>query len=250
MVATEVASLTAGIPGANVISVFSSGIQGSFLVPRTVPSTAVLIAEPPIVRVSRQGGSSSSSQHYTCPRPVLNIGQKIEDATTKLSPLLERVSKITDPISNIQSKISDLKSNLFRKLGLSCLIPTLLRPFMPILSYTKCKLGLNDDGFMKTPPCNTSLCVNPIIEERMITRDLGVPNLDEMIEGEVATLDDCFDDMEKVEYGARVYAKLVDDVSCDDPRYVSICQKQIDQNRIVIENKCQSIKYVNTYLYL
>ena len=240
--ASEVSSLTAGIPGAKVLSVFSSSIPGSFAVPRTVPATAVIITEPPIVRLSRQGGNSAPSHHDTCPRPVFDVGKKIEDSTNKLSPVFDIISKITDPISKLQSKLSEFKSSLFRKLGLSCLIPTLLRPFMPILSYTRCKLGLNDDGFMETPPCNSSLCINPTIEERMITRDLGIPNFEEDVEGEVTTLDACFDNMEKVDYGARVYAKLVDDVSCDDSRYAQICQTQIDQNRIIIEDQCQSIK--------
>ena len=237
-------SLTAGIPGSNVISVFSSNVAGSFVAPRTVPATAVIITEPPIIRISRQHQSPSYHPNNACPRPVFDVGQKIEDTTNKLSPVLDKLSKFTEPISRIQSKISDIKAMIFRKLGLSCLIPSLLRPFYPILSYTRCKLGLNDDEFMETPPCNASLCTNPTIEEQMITRDLRLPNLENMIDGEVATLDDCFDDMEKVEYGARIYAKLVDDESCEDPRFASICQTQIDQNRILMDNECQSLEYV------
>ena len=129
---------------------------------------------------------------------------------------------------------------MLKKLRLTCLFPKLIRPFEPILSYTKCKLGLSDDGFMVTPPCNASVCTNPIIEDRMIIRDLGLPNLDNMIMEEVSTLDDCFNDMEKVEYGTRIHAKLIDDESCSNPRYTSICQSMIEQDRVVLENECQS----------
>ena len=61
-----------------------------------------------------------------------------------------------------------------------------------------------------------------------------------MIMEEVSTLDDCFNDMEKVEYGTRIHAKLIDDGSCSNPRYTSICQSMIEQDRVVLENECQS----------
>ena len=240
IIAAEVSSLVAGIPGAVALSVFSSSIPGSFAVPRTVPATAVLITEPSIVTTSRQSGNSHTSQHHACPRPVININQKLKNAQNKLSPLLETFSKPIGVIGSIQSKISDAKSRLFRKLGMSCLFPKLTLPFQPIFTYARCKLGLNDDGFMETPPCNASACINPKIENRHITRDLGLTNLDSMMMGEVSTMDDCFNDMEKVEYGSRVHAKLVDDESCEDPRYASICQSMMEQNRVLLEEQCQS----------
>ena len=238
--AAEVSSLVAGIPGAVALSVFSSSIPGSFAVPRTIPATAVLITEPSIVTTSRQSVNSHTRQHHTCPRPVINIGQKLKNAQNKLSPILERFSKLIGAIGSIQSKISDAKSRFFRKLGLACLFPKLTRPFQPIFTYTRCKLGLNDDGFMETPPCNASACINPKIENRPITRDRGLPNLDIVMMGEVSTMDDCFNDMTKVEYGTRVHAKLVDDVSCEDPRYASICQSMMEQNRVLFEDQCGS----------
>ena len=78
------------------------------------------------------------------------------------------------------------------------------------------------------------------MEYRPITRDRGLPNLDFMIDGEVSTMDDCFSDMEKVVYGSRVRAKIVDDSSCDDPKYEEECQKLMLQNRIVMEENCET----------
>jgi hypothetical protein len=93
---------------------------------------------------------------------------------------------------------------------------------------------------METPPCNATACKDPRIEDREITRDMGLPNLDFMVDGMVSTLDECFDDMPKVRYGSRVLVKIVDDGSCDDPKYASICQEMIEQNRIVSEDDCQT----------
>ena len=92
----------------------------------------------------------------------------------------------------------------------------------------------------KTSPCNTSLCNNPAIEPKIITHDRGMPNLDFAIEGQVSTMDDCFSDMEKVVYGTRVRVKIVDDESCEDPKYEKICQKAIEEDRILLEENCQS----------
>ena len=238
--AAEVTTLVAGISDAVVLSVFSSDIVGSFVAARTVPATAVLFAEPAIAAASRQSSNSTSNNHRACPRPIVNFGRKIKTAKDKLSPFLDRISKIVDLISRIQTRLSSVKMMILKKLRLTCLYPKLIRPFLPILTYTKCKLGLKDDEFMETPSCDASACTNPIIEEQMITRDLGLPNLDEAIMEDVNTLDDCFSDMEKIEYGTRIFAKLVDDESCDDPRYAAICQSMIEQNRVVMENDCQS----------
>ena len=77
-----------------------------------------------------------------------------------------------------------------------------------------------------------------------ITRDKGLPNLDFMMEGRVNTMDDCFTDMDKVIYGARVKAKLVDDQPCDDPKYESICQEAIEQNRMILQDSCETSRHV------
>ena len=228
------------------LAVFSSNVAGTFAVPRTVPATAALITEPSVIPISRQSGQQTSHHNEKCPRTIIPLGDAIktigEAIENKTSPILSRFSRITTPISNIQSKISNLQSGLFEKLGIECLIPMILRPFHPIFKYVRCLLGMEDDdrGFMETPPCNASACMNPSIEDRVITRDRGMPNLDFMIEGRVATMDDCFPEMEKIMYGSRVIAKLVEDVPCENSTYQEICQEAIDENRMIMEEDCES----------
>ena len=232
--------LVGGINGATVLSVFSQSLPGTFLIPRSVPATAALFTEPILLPISRQ---SPQTQHqHACPRPVIPLGETLARVQSKISPLTEIYSRLTAPISKITSRISSLKSNILDELRLSCLFPRILRPFDPIFEYTRCKLGLNDDGFMETPPCNATLCREPSLQDRPITRDLGIPNFDFMMEGRVSTLDECFPNMDKIDYGARVIAKLVDDESCDDPRYSSICQDLMQQNRTVLEESCETSK--------
>ena len=229
--------LVAGISGAVVLAVFSSSLAGTFLVPRTVPATAVLFTEPDLSTIARQS-AHSSSHHQSCGRRIISLGAKLNNAQRKISPIMNIVSRITKPISTVKSKI-------FQRLGLSCLFPKILRPFEPILKYTRCKLGLDDDGgFMDAPTCNAVTCNEPSIEDRVITRDRGLPNLDFMMRGQVSTMDDCFDDMSKVTYGARAQAKLVDDQDCEDPIYQSLCQEMIVQNRILSEDECQTPRYL------
>ena len=114
--------------------------------------------------------------------------------------------------------------------------------FEPVMKHIKCKLGLDEDGFMETPSCQENSCLEPNVQDRPITRDMGIPNFDVMTEGKVSTLDECFPDMEKIEYGARVIAKLVDDQSCDDARYSSICQEALQENRTVSVESCHTQK--------
>ena len=230
-----------GINGGTVLSVFSSNIPGTFAVPRTIPATGVLIAEPSTLLSSRQSSFSQNNNqhHHSCPRPVINIGQKINTAESKLLPFLSRFSKVVSLITNFQTKISDLQSRAFKKLRISCLLPKLLRPFEPIMKHIKCNLGPDDDGFMETPTCNATACMNPTITDREITRDLGLPNLDFMVEDTVSTMDQCFPEMERVTYGSRVLAKLVDDQPCDDPRYESICKEAMDMDQVIVEEDCK-----------
>ena len=223
---------------------FSSNIPGTFAAPRIIPATGVLIAEPTILLASRQSSlSHNDNQHrYSCPRPVINIGQKINTAESKLLPFLNRFSKVIALFTNFQTKISDLQSRAFQKLRISCLLPKLLRPFEPLMKHIKCKLGLDEDGFMETPTCNATECMNPMITDREITRDLGLPNLDFMVEDTVSTMDQCFPEMERVTYGSRVLAKLVDDQPCDDPRYESICKEAMEMDQVIVEEDCKTAK--------
>ena len=235
--------LVAGINGAVVVAVFASELAGTFVIPRTVPATAAIFTEPDDAltsRISRESGLSHSHRHQSCPRAVIPLGRKLNTVQKKISN--SPLSIITNAISRLQLKTSGIKAKIYQKLRLSCLFPKLLRPFAPMFLYFRCKLGLEDDRFMETPPCNATVCREPSIEDRVITRDRGVPNLDVMIEGQVSTMDDCFDDMRKVVYGTRVQAKLVDDESCENPRYQPLCQEEIDQNRVLLEQNCLSPK--------
>ena len=60
VLSAQVASLVSGVNGAVTIAVFSSGVPGTFAVPRTVPANAVLIAEPPVGITSRQSSRPTS----------------------------------------------------------------------------------------------------------------------------------------------------------------------------------------------
>ena len=224
-----------------MLSVFSSNLPGTFAVPRTVPATAILIADPPIPIISRQSEhSAENSGHQSCKRPIFDVGGTLNTTNHRLSPFLNRISKITAAISNVQSKLGDLKSRAFQKLGIACLVPKLLRPFDPFIQLTKCAFGLNEDSFMEMPPCNVSACLHPNIQDKVITRDRGLPNLDFMVDDMVTTIDDCFEDMQKVTYSSRVIVKLVDDQPCDDPKYASICQEAMNENNVIFEDRCQS----------
>ena len=221
-----------------MIAVFSSILAGTFVIERLIPATAVIIAEPPNLITPRH---SESHSRQLCPRPIIDVIGKLNNTQIKFLPILSGFSKITTPFSNLQSKLSELKSKLFQELGLACLFPRLLRPFEPIFAYAKCKLGVNDDGFMQTPPCNAADCRNNArIEDKIITRDRGLPNLDFMVDGAVREIADCFPDMARVRYGSRVLVKIVDDQPCEDPRYKSICDEAMDMNQIVLEENCQS----------
>jgi hypothetical protein len=93
---------------------------------------------------------------------------------------------------------------------------------------------------MATPACNSETCVNATIETKEITRDRRVENVDFMVADQVSTLDDCFGEMEKVTYSTRVLAKIVDDQPCDDPRYQAMCEEAIAQNRMILEDTCET----------
>ena len=114
----------------------------------------------------------------------------------------------------------------------------LLYPWQPILDYARCKLGLKDEGFMEAPVCNITLCSEADIEEREIAIDNGMRNLDTSTL-DVNTMDDCFNNLEKVTYGVRVLAKLVDDVDCDNPEFKEACDEEIANQRIIEEEGCE-----------
>ena len=240
-VLAEVSLLTIGIPGAVVISVFSSSLVDSgFLVPRTVPATAVIFTESSSMSPRQKTSFSQTTQmsSNSCNRPLIPLGRKVKFAEQKFSPILDKISK---PINIVQSKITMLSAKVFDRLGLQCLVPNVLRKLQPYISRISCKLGLNDDGFMEVPSCNSNQCSKSETEEKEITRHLDAPILD-VTDMRVRTMDDCFRDMHKVTHGSRILAKLVDDQSCDDPQFASICDELLSQDRIIMQESCESFR--------
>ena len=241
-----------------IISVYASEFldASGFITPRTVPATAVLFSEPdvnvPRTSISRRTSSMSPKAfeaQKSCNRPVIPLGRKINAVKDFKLWLANKTvqqipSRLHPPLhtafsrwSNVFIMVSLFKARIWESAGLACLIPKLRRPFEPFFDWFRCKLGLAEDEFMEAPPCNVTACDNPEIEEREITMGKGIPEL-EFMNLKVQTKDDCFPEMTKVVYGARVLAKSVDDSSCDDPKYGSLCQELFNEGRVIIEEDC------------
>ena len=248
----EVTALTSGIAGAVVLSVYSTLLaESGYLIPRTVPATSVIFSEPdiqvPRTSISRQSTHHSSHEHTACPRPIISLGSKIHRGTSTLSSKLSQVpllNHLYKRFTTVQSKIAMRKARAFEKLGISCVFPRIVRPFRPTFEYLRCKLGLEDDGYMEAAVCNSVECTDPTLEDRIITRDRGMPNLDFM-RLEVSTMADCFGDLRQINYGSRVLAKIKDDESCEDPQNKQICEELESLNRTLTEEECFSPGYVN-----
>ena len=141
-------------------------------------------------------------------------------------------------IAKVQEKIGRIKMRVYDKLNIGCLVPKLIRPFEPLLLHIRCKLGLDEDQFMEAAGCNEMRCEESV-EEKQITHDLG-PAPMTMMNLEVQTMSDCFGEMREIMYGARVLAKVVDDKSCNDPKYQQECQEAIDQDRVIMQDTCST----------
>ena len=209
---------------------------------RTLKATAVLFAEPSVTSIPNDSFHSIVSKQYpSCPKPIAIVEKKIKAAEEKITPVLNRVSKVLNPFTRVHSAVSKMGAVIVRKLRIQCLIPKLYRPFEPVFRYTKCLQGINGNKSMKSiTPSVATICQNPTEEQKLITHSRGLPNLDSMIAGKISTIDDCFSDIEKILYGARVKVKIVDDEPCQNPNYKKICQKAIEQNRVLFEANCQS----------
>ena len=138
--------------------------------------------------------------------------------------------------------VSMYKAAAVDKARLSCLIPTLRRPFEPILEHFRCKLGIPEDAYMEAPPCDPTICTGSEVEEREITKSKPIPSM-VLMNISVETIDDCFDDMTKLVYGSRVLIKAVDDESCDDPRFSDMCQELLKDDKVIMEDSCKSPRY-------
>ena len=128
------------------------------------------------------------------------------------------------------------------KARLSCLIPILRRPFEPILEHFRCKLGISEDPYMEAPPCDPTICSKSEIEDREITMTKPIPTM-VLMNISVETIDDCFQDMTKLQYGARVLIKVADDESCDDPRFSDMCENLLKEDKVIMEDTCSSTRY-------
>ena len=208
--------------------------------PRTLQTTAILFKESgPLSSTSRKYSHSSSHSHQNrCQKP----------AAASFKTVKENIHPITNTLSKIFQPLSNLKSNLYRKLGLSCLFPKLLRPVQPAIESIRYSLGLGTyeerKGFIDSAPCSCNMCKNTNLENKPVTRDLGLPSIGYPTYEKVAnTKDQCFQDMENVTYGSRVIVKLVDDQPCSDPKYESICEEQMNQSRVLFEEDCQTSGY-------
>ena len=84
--AAEVSLLAAGLPGAVVVSVFSTvlGTNSGFVVPRTVPATALLFSEPDVTLpgTSISQRSSTETSQMSCSRPIIPLGNVVNKITT------------------------------------------------------------------------------------------------------------------------------------------------------------------------
>ena len=178
----------------------------------------------------------SNSNVQSCSRPLIPIGRKVNIATQKFSPILD---KISNPFNLVESKLTMFKTKLLDKLGLQCVVPTIVRKFQPFITRISCKLGLNGDGFMEVLPCTSNLCSESVIEEREITHHLEAPILD-FTNLRVRTIDDCFPGMNKITYGSRILVKLVVDQPCDNPRFSSFCDDLFVMDRVIMKRTCEN----------
>ena len=255
--------LAAGLPGSVVVSVFSTalGANTGFVIPRTIPATALLFSEPDftLLGTSISRRSSSDRSQASCSRPIIPLGKVVNTITSTVQtlplwlirflapPLLRpKLDTVIDRFTNIYSGITEMvsmyKAAAVDKARLSCLIPTLRRPFEPILEHFRCKLGISEDPYMEAPPCDPTICSSSEVEEREITMTKPIPSM-VLMNISVETIDDCFNDMTKLVYGSRVLIKSVDDESCDDPRFSDMCQELLKDDKVIMEDSCQSPRY-------
>ena len=158
-----------------------------------------------------------------------------------IHPLIYVKEKAEKRVDTFSSRFSSFKSRIYEKLGLACLFPKLLRPFSSIMKYMRCKLGIKEDDFLESPKCDVDRCLNPKVENKFITHDLGIPNLDPTIEEKVSTIDGCFPNMPKMDYGVRIRADIVEDGDCEHEKYKKICEEEMNSNRILFEEKCKTL---------
>ena len=95
---------------------------------------------------------------------------------------------------------------------------------------------------MEAPPCDPTICSKSEIEDREITMTKPIPSM-VLMNISVETIDDCFQDMTKLQYGARVLIKVADDESCDNPRFSDMCESLLKEDKVIMEDTCSSTRY-------
>ena len=254
----DVSSLVIGLTGAVIVSVYSTEFiaNSGFMVPRTIPSTAVIFSEPNnnMQETSSSRKSVPNVVHKTCSRPLFQQGTIVKTSNSFKKRLLHQMVKklVPSPLkapaktairrwSNLLSKISTrssfIKAKAWEQAGLACLFPKLRRPFNPIFQNIRCWLGLFEDEFMEVPLYNQISCSESKIEEKEITMEKQIPHL-KIINLQVRKKDDCFPDKPKVMFGARILIKLMDDLPCNDPKFESSCQELFEQNQVIFMEDC------------
>ena len=204
-------------------------MSDTFVIPRAAPATAFIVKESESPNARRRQSNDASQQ---CQNSKGNLLKSISE---KLEPIF--------------TPISALKSKVIRSLGAECHGPRVLRPFESMIERLRCKLGLTDDRFMPTPPCDYNKCVKPILQESKITRDMGFSNPEDLLTG-ANSRGECFADepaFEPVTFGVRIQATILNDVDCEDYRYQKMCQEALLQNRMILEEDCTSSGYTKIY---
>merc|ERR1712186_174210 len=69
---------------------------------------------------------------------------------------------------------------------------------------------------------------------------MGFADPEALVEGQINSRGDCFNDIEPIAFGIRVQAMILKDVDCADIRYQQMCQDTIYENRIIWEEDCSS----------
>ena len=118
--------LTSGLQGATVLAVFSSSLPETFILPRTVPATAILFKEADAQPIYRKT-SFMKQRQKACPRKVVPRG----DVKKKQFPIFKKISTITESFNSVKTKI-------YSKLGLSCLFPKFAERFRLDLAFIIC----------------------------------------------------------------------------------------------------------------
>ena len=203
-------------------------MNDTFAIPRIAPATAFVMKETdtPISRRSFRSSSNSKSCRAT---------------KSSKGAVLKKLAEIGSPIF---SPLSAGKSKLLRRLGWECYGPRFLRPFEPLIERITCKLGLEDDRFMPTPPCNFEKCVKPPLQETEISRDMGFADPEDALPKGVAHSNaECFNEVPPVMFGLRVITTLLDEAPCEDYKYQKMCQEALLQNRMIQEGGCKTPRY-------